>query len=89
VHSRLRPALVAGEDPGVWALSAPGAKDLQLRGLLALVTAALAMLGGNGILLDHHVVRHVAGLEGYPQLEVNQTMQAPDRRPRDRPQLPT
>jgi transposase-like protein len=23
---------------------------------------ALAMLGGNGILLDHHVVRHVAGL---------------------------
>jgi hypothetical protein len=22
---------------------------------------ALAMLGGNGILLDHHVVRHVAG----------------------------
>jgi hypothetical protein len=47
------------------------------------------MLGGNGILLDHHVVRHVAGLEGYPQLEVNPTMQAPDRRPRDRPQLPT
>jgi hypothetical protein len=24
---------------------------------------ALAMPGGNGILLDHHVVRHVAGLE--------------------------
>jgi Homeodomain-like domain len=23
---------------------------------------ALAMLGGNGVLLDHHLVRHVAGL---------------------------
>src|SRR5450631_2963616 len=37
---------------------------------------ALAMLGGNGILLDHHVVRHVAGLVAIHTSEGTETMQA-------------
>ena len=37
---------------------------------------ALAMLGGHGILLDHHVVRHVAGLGAIDTLEGTETMQA-------------
>ena len=55
-----------------------GTKDLQLKGLLALaavgavryagtmrypMSVALAILSGNGILLDHRVVRRVADLE--------------------------
>jgi alkylation response protein AidB-like acyl-CoA dehydrogenase len=37
---------------------------------------ALAMLGGNGILLDHRVVRHMAGLEAIHTFEGIETMQA-------------
>ena len=37
---------------------------------------ALAMLGGNGILPDHHVVRHVAGLGAIHTFEGTETMQA-------------
>jgi alkylation response protein AidB-like acyl-CoA dehydrogenase len=37
---------------------------------------ALAMLGGNGILLAHHVVRHVAGLGAFHIFEGTETMQA-------------
>ena len=35
---------------------------------------ALAMLGGHGILLDHHVVRHVAGLGAIDTLEGTETI---------------
>jgi len=35
---------------------------------------ALAMLGGNGILLDHHVVRHVTDLEAIHTFEGTQTL---------------
>jgi len=34
------------------------------------------MLGGNGILLDHHVVRHVAGLEVIRTFEGTAAMRA-------------
>ncbi|MGZ6870235.1 MAG: acyl-CoA dehydrogenase family protein, partial [Frankiaceae bacterium] len=37
---------------------------------------ALAMPGGNGILPDHHVVRHVAGLGAIHTFEGTETMQA-------------
>ena len=37
---------------------------------------ALAMLGGNGILLDHRVVRLLADLEAIHTLEGTETMQA-------------
>jgi hypothetical protein len=34
------------------------------------------MLGGNGILLDHHVIRHMADLEAIHTFEGTETMQA-------------
>jgi alkylation response protein AidB-like acyl-CoA dehydrogenase len=37
---------------------------------------ALAMLGGNGILLDHRAVRSMAGLEAIHTFEGTETMQA-------------
>ena len=37
---------------------------------------ALAMLGGNGILLDHRVVRQMAALEAIHTFEGIETMQA-------------
>jgi alkylation response protein AidB-like acyl-CoA dehydrogenase len=37
---------------------------------------ALAMLGGNGIVLDHHVVRHVTDLEAICTFVGTETMQA-------------
>jgi hypothetical protein len=43
---------------------------------------ALAMLGGNGILLDHHVVRHVAGLGAHRHLRGHRDHAGPNRRPR-------
>ena len=37
---------------------------------------AVAVLGGNGILLDRHVVRHIADLEAIHTFESTETMQA-------------
>ena len=47
---------------------------------------ALAMLGGNGILLDHRVVRHMAGLEAFHTFEGTGDHAGPHRRPRHRRQ---
>jgi hypothetical protein len=73
-------------------LATPSLKGLQLRGLLALVTAGalryarnhevprwrrgLAMPAGNGILLDHHVGQARDRPGGYPHLVGTETMQA-------------
>jgi hypothetical protein len=43
---------------------------------------ALAMLGGNGILLDHRVVRPMAGLEAIHTLRGHRDHAGPHRRPR-------
>jgi glutaryl-CoA dehydrogenase len=40
-----------------------------------LVADARDMLGGNGILLDHHVIRHLADLEAIHTFEGTETMQ--------------
>jgi glutaryl-CoA dehydrogenase len=42
----------------------------------ALAADARDMLGGNGILLDHHVIRHMADLEAIHTFEGTETMQA-------------
>jgi glutaryl-CoA dehydrogenase len=56
-------------------------RELALRFRVSRMSAnrwrrALAMLGGNGILLDHHVVRHMAGVEVIHSFEGTETMQA-------------
>jgi glutaryl-CoA dehydrogenase len=40
-----------------------------------LVADARDMLGGNGILLDHHVIRHMADLEAIHTFEGTETIQ--------------
>jgi len=40
-----------------------------------LAADARDMLGGNGILLDHHVIRHMADLEAIHTFEGTETMQ--------------
>ncbi len=40
-----------------------------------LVADARDMLGGNGILLDHHIIRHMADLEAIPTFEGTETIQ--------------
>jgi glutaryl-CoA dehydrogenase len=52
------------------------AKMHNTRKARALAADARDMLGGNGILLDHHVIRHMADLEAIHTFEGTETMQA-------------
>ncbi|HEY5988996.1 MAG TPA: acyl-CoA dehydrogenase family protein [Streptosporangiaceae bacterium] len=51
------------------------AKMHNTRKARQLVADARDMLGGNGILLDHHVIRHMADLEAIHTFEGTETMQ--------------
>jgi glutaryl-CoA dehydrogenase len=51
------------------------AKMHNTRKARALIADARDMLGGNGILLDHHVMRHMADLEAIHTFEGTETMQ--------------
>jgi glutaryl-CoA dehydrogenase len=66
-------------------LEAQGRVELQHAALAKLHTAAAArrvcglardILGGNGILLDHHVARHLADVEAIYTFEGTDTVQA-------------
>jgi glutaryl-CoA dehydrogenase len=52
------------------------AKMHNTRKARALAADARDMLGGNGILLDHHVIRYMADLEAIHTFEGTETMQA-------------
>jgi glutaryl-CoA dehydrogenase len=52
------------------------AKMHNTRKARRLAAEARDMLGGNGILLDHHVIRHMADLEAIHTFEGTETMQA-------------
>jgi glutaryl-CoA dehydrogenase len=52
------------------------AKMHNTRKARQLVADARDMLGGNGILLDHHVIRHMADLEAIHTFEGTETIQA-------------
>jgi len=51
------------------------AKMHNTRKARLLAADARDMLGGNGILLDHHVIRHMADLEAIHTFEGTETMQ--------------